>query len=179
MPRQIKITLRAVFQQPTGILNPMGMKMKGNFPVEIFRKADNWQVREISTPKRIVYEKLGRFCSIDLAIGGTGLHFERCVESWQMWGTVPGDGDTALSVERLLLPDEVVNLGGDKWGFRIPEDYTHIIHAPAVPLKAKVPPAACGAQVDAKCFINNRANVEPSCRKCAEVWREFYQEKSA
>lgn len=72
---------------------------------------------------------------------------------------------------------EVCDLGNGKWGFLQDEDRTHIIHAPSVPPGAHVPPAACGAQVNVKCFINNRANVEPTCRGCADVWRREYRDK--
>ncbi len=178
MPRQIKVTLRAVFQQPIGKLNPMGMKMNGKFPVEIFQRGEYWQCREIASPRRVVYEKLGKFVSLDYAIAQVSSTFETCAETWQMWGTPP-NGGAAGQLERLLQPDEVVDLGHDKWAFRMPEDFTHIIHQPSLPPGQKVPSAACGASVDAKCFISNLANVEPSCKKCAEVWRAYYQEKSA
>ena len=58
-----------------------------------------------------------------------------------------------------------------------PRTFTHILHAPSIPPDAKVPPAACGAKVSAKAFINNKANVERTCEGCAQVWREHYKGK--
>ena len=175
--RAIKITFRAVFQQPTGLLNPMGFKLSGTFPVEIFGQGERWQVREIASTRRKVYEKLGRFGSVEHAKATVKDVFETMLEPWQMWGTVAGDGKSSLAVERILTPYDVVSMGNGKWAALDDEDRTHIIHAPTIPPGAKIPPAACGASVNAKCFISTKANIEPSCRGCAEVWRKEYKGK--
>jgi hypothetical protein len=103
--------------------------------------------------------------------------FERRIVPWQLWGTVPGNGTSQLAVERPLEPYEVADLGNGKMALKGPEDYTHIIHAQTVPPGARIPPAACGVQVNAKCFISTKANVEPTCKACAEVWRREYQNR--
>ena len=173
--RVIKVTYRAVFQQPQGALNPLGMRIAAHVPVEVFQRGTSWQACEISG--RNVFTRLGKFGSASGARDRVAGAFEAQVQDWQIWGTVPGDGSTELAVERLLLPSEVCDLGNGKMGFRTAEDYTHILHAPTIPPGAHMPPAACGAKVDAKCFINNRANVEPSCKACAEIWRREYRGK--
>lgn len=175
--RAIKVTFRAVFENPIGALNPMGLKIPGPQPVEIFGQGERWQVRAISSPRRQVFEKLGRFSSVEHAKSGLSEVFEKMLEPWQLWGTVAGDGDRSLAVERILTPYDVVSLGNGKWAALDPEDRTHIIHAQTIPPGAKIPPAACGASVNAKCFISTKANIEPSCRGCAEVWRKEYQGK--
>jgi hypothetical protein len=43
--------------------------------------------------------------------------------------------------------------------------------------KQKIPTAACGNQVDAAAFINNKANLKPTCQGCAEVWEREYKGK--
>ena len=88
-----------------------------------------------------------------------------------MWGTPPGEAQ-----ERILTPEEVSVLDG-KLFFKQAEDYTHIIHAQTIPPGARIPPAACGVQVNTKCFISTKANVEPSCKACAEVWEREYRNK--
>lgn len=165
--RAIKVTYRAVFQQPIGLLNPMGMKLPGPFPVEIFGQGERWQIREIASPRRQVYEKLGRFGSVDHAKSAIKDVFEKMLEPWQLWAVMQG-------VERLVTPYDVVSCGNGKWAALDAEDRTHILHGPLINPKAKVPNAACGASVNAKCFISTKANVEPSCRECAEVWRKHY-----
>jgi hypothetical protein len=87
-----------------------------------------------------------------------------------MWAILEG-------VERLVTPYDVVSCGSGKWAALDAEDRTHIIHAQTIPPGARIPPAACGAQVNAKAFISTKANVEPSCRECAEVWKREYRNK--
>lgn len=184
--RAIKVTHRAVFQQPTGPeLNPMGLKLPGTFPVEIFPRGEYWLVREIASPKRQVYERLGKFSSLDAAKFGVREAFKSMIEPWQIWGIPPVGTPAAMtdlnsngkSLERLLTPYEIADLGNGKWGWIDPEDRTHILHGPLIDPKLKVPNAACGAQVNAKCFISTKANVEPTCKGCAEVWKQEYRDK--
>jgi hypothetical protein len=168
--RAIKVTFRAVFENPIGALNPMGLKLPGPQPVEIFGQGARWQVREIASPRRQKYEKLGHFDSIEHAQAALKDVFSKMLEPWQLWGAVAGQ-------ERMLMPYDVVSLGSNKWAALDDEDRTHILHGPLIDPKAKVPNAACGVSVNAKCFISTKANIEPSCRKCAEVWRKEYQNK--
>jgi hypothetical protein len=74
-------------------------------------------------------------------------------------------------------PYDVIDLGKGKWAAIDVEDRTHIIHAPSIPPGARVPPAACGASVNAKCFISTKANIEPTCRGCKQVWEREYKGK--
>lgn len=175
--RAIKVTFRAVFEQPIGSLNPMGVKLPGQFPVEIFGQGERWQVREIATPRRHVYTKLGRFISLDHAKREVRDHFARQIQDWQPWGDAPLPNSPELAENRMLTPYEVADCGEGKFGWIQDEDRTHIIHAPTIPPGARIPPAACGASVNAKCFISTKANIEPSCRGCAEVWRKEYQNR--
>jgi hypothetical protein len=155
----------------------MGVKLPGPFPVEIFGQGERWQAREIATAKRNLYEKLGRFGSLSHAKAEVSDAFEKQIEPWQLWGTMPANGNAAVTEERMLTPYDFIDLGNGKFGMLQDEDRTHIIHAQSIPPGARIPPAACGAQVNAKCFISTKANVEPSCRGCAEVWRKEYRDK--
>ena len=175
--RAIKITYRSVFEQPIGALNPMGLKLPGPCPVEIFGQGEKWQAREIGSPARATYTKLYKFTSPIQGMACVEQAFERRIELWQIWGTVPGDGKTTLAEERMMSPDEIVLDAHGRAFLKQPEDYTHIIHAQTIPPRAHIPPAACGVQVNAKCFISTRANVEPSCKGCAEVWKKEYRGK--
>ena len=170
--RNIKVTFRAVFHQPVGILNPMGLQIPGNFLIELFQKGSKWKVREI-TARRQVYEKLGRLASLEHAKTEMAFVFQQQLTPWQIWGIPPQE-----TMERQLSPDDVCDLGHDQFGWYQAEDRTHIIHAPTIPPGARIPPAACGAKVNAKCFISTKANVEPTCKSCAEIWRQHYKGKS-
>ena len=174
--RALKVTFRAVFQQPIGVLNPMGAKMSVALPIELFPSGAQWIARDISANGNIrgaVYHKLGRFVSLEHAKSTVEASFQNRLEPWQMWGKPPEE----CGVEIMLTPYEVADLGEGKFGWIQDEDRTHIIHAPTIPPGARIPPAACGAQVNAKCFISTKANVEPSCRGCKEVWEREYKGK--
>src|SRR5208283_359749 len=157
--RAIKVTFRAVFQQPIGKLNPLNAKFANPIVVEIVQFGAKWLAREIFSGG--VFTRLGRFSSIEQGKAELAANFERQVQDWQIWGRVPDNGD-----ERMLSPDEIVLDSHGKAFIKQAEDYTHILHAPTIPPGAHVPPAACGAQVNAKCFISTKANVEPSCKGC-------------
>jgi hypothetical protein len=177
--RAIKVTYRAVFQQPIGPeLNPMGLKLPGTFPVEIFSRGEQWLAREIASARRQVYDRLGKFVSLDAAKFGVKQVFEKQIADWQIWGIPPfGTQKDGMYVDRLLTPYDISDMGHGKFAWIDPEDRTHILHGPLIDPKAKVPNAACGASVNAKAFISTKANVEPSCRECAEVWRREYRNK--
>jgi len=169
--RAIKVTFRAVFRQPTGALNPGGFKIAGPVAVELFGSDKRWQARELSQAN--VFTRLGRFTSLEHAKSTVAASFQERLEPWQMWGKPPDE----CGVEIQLTPYEVADLGEGKFGWLQDEDRTHILHGPLIDPKAKVPNAACGAQVNAKCFISTKANVEPTCRGCKEVWEREYKSK--
>jgi len=173
--RAIKVTYRAVFQQPIGKLNPMELKVPGEIPVEVFRTGNTWQARDVSRIAN-AFTRLGKFFSADIAKSEVAAAFKHQLQDWQAWGIVPAAKGT-LTEERMLSPDEIVIDDKGKAFFKQAEDYTHIIHAPTIPPGARIPPAACGAQVNANCFISTKANVEPTCKACAEVWRREYAGK--
>jgi hypothetical protein len=169
--RTIRVTYRAVFRQPIGELNPFGSKIPGEFPVEIFGAGEKWQARTVAA-QPVVYKKLYHFTDAIQGMMEVERNFQERLEPWQVWGKPHNELQ-----ERMLDPSEICDLKGGKMGWKDPEDFTHILHAPTIPPGAHVPPAACGVQVNAKCFINNRANVEPTCKACAEVWRREYQNR--
>jgi hypothetical protein len=172
--RTIKVSYRAVFEQPIGPLNPMGLKLPGPCPVEIFQRGASWLSREIQSPRRQAYEKLGKYANLEHAKTSVAGAFQKQVQDWQIWGTPP---EPPTAQERLLTSDDITDLGNGQWGWIQDEDRTHILHGPLIRPELKIPNAACGAQVAAKCFISTKANIEPSCKACAEVWRREYKNK--
>jgi hypothetical protein len=175
--RAIKVTYRAIFEQPIGALNPMGLKLSGDVPVEVFHTSGGWQARAISRIPS-AFTRLGKFLNANIAKSEVANAFDHQVRDWQLWGIVPvpRTGEV-VTEERMLSPDEIIIDIHGKAFFKQAEDYTHIIHAQTIPPGARIPPAACGAQVNGKCFISTKANVEPSCKGCAEVWKKEYRGK--
>jgi hypothetical protein len=153
------------------------MRLPGTFPVELFQRGASWLAREIASPRRQGYDKLGKFASLEHAKAEVCRSFEKQVQDWQMWGMTPGNGVTDLSVEQMLTSYDVADLGNGQFGWIQDEDRTHILHGPLIDPTAKIPNAACGARVNAKCFISTKANVEPTCKGCAEVWKREYRGK--
>jgi len=179
----IKVTYRAVFEQPTGILNPMNLKLPGPCAIDVYGTGDRWKVR---TLQGVQYKKLGEHPGPSAAMRAAEEAHKTQLEAWQIWGTPPSPlyAPNPDFKDRLILPAEVKTLvkdGIERMYWLEPEDFTHIIHAPAIDPQSKdpIPPAACGAKLKAEAFINNRANVEPTCKACAAVWREHYQEQHA
>ncbi len=178
--KAIKVSWRAVFRQPIGVLNPLGAKLPGPFPVEIFGGGEKWQAREIASSKRVVYTKLPKFASVSNGKVTVAACFYQQVEPWSMWGSpLPisewHDKNQNPAAERVLLATEVKDLGDGKYGWYTSEDFTHILHAPTMQPGSGMPPAACGAKVPANCFVNNKLNIAPSCLGCLEVWEREYQ----
>lgn len=175
--RQIKVSYRAVFAQPIGILNPMNLVLPAPCPVEIYGSGQTWNARELLTIRREPYKKLARFSSAADGKAKVQEVFREQLRPWQMWGIIPAVPGKATTVERLLEPDEIQTMPDGRVLWKEAEDYTHIIHAPTLPAGERIPSAACGEKVPAKCFISTHANLEPTCKGCAPVWREHYQEK--
>jgi len=181
--RTIRVTYRAVFEQPIGALNPMGCKLPGPFPVEIFGTGERWQAREIASSRRQVYERLSRFTSPDTGKQVVESSFARKIQDWQIWGTVPATIEELMeegrpaAVERILIPGvDICDLGNNTWGLYGPDDRTHISTKAKDPTAKKFA-ARCGADVSPKLIVSTRANVEPSCPTCAEIYRQEYANK--
>src|ERR1017187_9812623 len=60
--RAIKVTYRAIFEQPIGALNPMGLKLPGDIPVELFGGPTRWQARPLGRIAN-AFTRLGTFGS--------------------------------------------------------------------------------------------------------------------
>jgi hypothetical protein len=167
--RAIRVTFRAVFANPLPPINPSGWPMRGQFPVEIFGDGQHWKAREIATPRREVYKKLMDFGNVESGMRVVEAAFGEKVQDWQLWGMPP---DPEVAEERILLPHEVCDLGNGKWGWYTAEDRTHISTGGGIHHgKATV---ACGAQVPPKIVISTKANIEPTCPKCAEVYQKEF-----
>ncbi len=173
--RILKVTYRSIQEQPCGILNPSGFKLPGPRPVEVFCKGDKWFLREIESPRRVVYDKLGSFVNARAAMDATHTSFARMREAWQMWGTPPADKEP-----RIIGPDEIKILDTGVVCWKEPEDFTHIMRTgPGFNTdgNARAFIAACEESLSPKHFISTKANVEPTCTICAEVWRREYKGK--
>jgi hypothetical protein len=125
-----------------------------------------------------VYDRIGKFASLDDAKQRVQMCFKKMVEPWQIWGIPPqspAEFANTPARERMLLPDEICSLGGDVFGWYTAEDQTHIIHAPVMVASVRETTAACGRRLAVKHFISNLANIRPTCKECAEIWEKEYK----
>lgn len=179
--KQITVTYRAVFAQPKGVLNPMNLRLPIPCPVEVFGAKDKWQAREILSPRRQVYEKLSKFASAAHGMQTVAEAHAEQLRPWQIWGAPPIDAgarkDHVKPEARLLDPHEIQVLQSGVVLWRELDDYTHIIHAPTLAAREKMPSAACGAKVKAESFVRNNINIRPTCKACAAVWDVHYKPK--
>ncbi len=179
--KAIKVTYVGVFKQPTNKLNPSGLRINAECPVEVFLRGGGWCVR--SVPGRVVYEKLGSFPSAQSARDGVRANFAEQVEDWQMWGEPPLTAQQRKDSKpllRMIQPEEVTMLPTGVVCWKEAEDFTHIMHTgPGLNVdgNAKAFRSACGEDLKPNLFISTKANVEPTCTACAEVWRREYKGK--
>jgi len=174
--RTIKVTYRAIFEQPIGALNPLGMKLPGQFPVEIFGAGDRWAAREIATARRQQYTRLPKFANPDSGKMVVTENFARQVQPWQIWGTPPRTEEGELQPERMLVPGvDICDLGNGEWGFYGPNDRTHISRDSRS--RAGQWLTACEAAVSHKLIVSLRAFIAPTCPKCAEIYNREYAGK--
>lgn len=178
----VKVTWRAVFEFPQGILNPLGVKVPGRQEVELYstgiRTDTRWEARAIIPGARPVrYTKFHQWATLALAKHDIEQSFREKLEDWRMWATPPvlQDGD-APQAHRPVEAGEVRECVGG-WRWVMPEDFTHIMHGAFIKPDEKLPRAACGGKLDAKYFVNNMGNVAPSCPKCNEVYQAEYVAK--
>jgi hypothetical protein len=171
--RQIKVVYRAVFQQ----LKSVAMICRAPVNVEVAQSGGQWISRSPDT--------------------GVSFHFTECQsaeaakkeaesrfitmlsDEWAIFGKPP-EGPAAL---RLLEPEEYTMKDGKVYWLEL-NDFTHIVDPKReltsigrINDKAKIWPAACGESPSVKQIISLKANIEPSCPKCAEVYRERYAAK--
>lgn len=184
--KTIRVAYRAVFEQPVGPLNPLKLTLPGPFPVEIFGAGEKWRAREIASSRRVVYERLSRFTDPEMGKQIVEAAFTRQVQPWQIWGIVPVTIEKLMeegrpaTVERMLVPGvDICDCGNGAWGLYTAEDFTHISHTGPENHSGGTPArtsyrAACGADVVHRKIVSTRANIAPSCRKCAEIYQARY-----
>jgi hypothetical protein len=171
--KTIDVTYRAVFEGPQGAINPIGAKIPGAFPMEVFRRGKAFYARNLAAPGKTPIARLGNDASAEGMKRTVSVSFKTCIAIWSIYGTPPDE-----QIERELLPFEFLDIRiPGKVGWYEPRDRTHIIHALLVPEGARVPPPACGAKVKTDTYIDPRANVEPTCPKCAAIWKQEYKGK--
>ena len=171
--RQIRVVYRAVFQQ----LKSVAMICRAPVNVEVAQLGNGvWISRSPDTGVSF------RFTECQSAEAARWEAEDRFVEmlsdGWWMLGKPP-DG----SLLRPLEPEEYTMKDGKVYWYEL-NDFTHIMdpkrkltEVGSVIDKAKIWPAACGESPSVKRIISLKADIEPSCPKCAEVYRERYAKK--
>jgi hypothetical protein len=168
--RVIHVTYRAVFKRLKDTL----FRFDGPVNVEIYQQKDKWMAR---SPDTLVDFPFTACQSPESMKKECAARFEKQLsDKWWIFGKEPapkggskGMGDNPV---RELQPDEIQIKDGKVY-FLETDDYTHIMD-PKNPAPRPSPasnPAACGQWPKMKNFISLKANIPPSCRQCAEVYK--------
>lgn len=157
--KAIRVSYRAVFRQPIGRLNPAGFKMPAEVRIEVFGTGEHWKARNLDTGS-IIGAKAPTPLRAQQSIAEC---FAEQIAEWQMWAPA---GENGAEIE--VNPDQIIDLDNGRYQIRGPEDLTHI--APAGEYSPRKMTAACGATIAGKNVISIRANVTPTCQKCAEIY---------
>lgn len=168
--KQIKPRYRAVFQQ----LKSVAMKCSAAVNVEVIQRGTGLWICQ--SPDTGVEFRFTPMQSAQAAKQEAESRFEIMLSDGWFMMAKPPDGP---SVIRLLEPDEYVEKDGKIYWFEL-DDFTHIVD-PAKPmdpnnLKA-VHPAACGDLPKIGKFVSLKANVPPTCKRCAEVYAERFAKR--
>lgn len=166
----MKITYRAQFRQPVGVLNPLNVTVRAVVTVELFHAAGHWRAREIDSRERNIFERLGQHPGAQGAMTAVQAAFAEQLTRWQMHA---GDDGRPIS------PDEVA-AGPDVNGIVTLKPVTHITDFAAEAAERKsgkhrsTVHAPCGKNVSPKSIISVKANVLPTCPACRAVYERDY-----
>jgi len=156
--RQIRLAYRAQFRQPTGALNPMGLKLAIPVDVEVFEaKIGQWTLRSPVT--NAVFTELPACASATEARRQAAANFTEQIGDWQ-----PFHG-----CEPILPADFVIKDDGKAYLLEA-EDFTHIL-APGQAASRKDAPTLCGRTLPHRYFANRDQGPPPTCRICAAQLR--------
>ena len=169
--RLIHVTYRAVFTQLKSSL----FKMNGPVNVEVIERYNQWVCQSPDTGVEFQFTKMP---SAESAQEECASRFEKMLsDGWWIFGREPrpaGQTGPREDVARLLNPDEIQIKDGKVY-FLEANDFTHIFDPKNTDRpsgdKDKSAQAACGQWPRIRNFISLRANVEPTCKGCAEVYR--------
>ena len=168
--RLIHVTYRAVFTQLKSSL----FKMNGPVNVEVIERYNQWVCQSPDTGVEFQFTKMP---SAESAQKECASRFEKMLsDGWWIFGREPAvkGSKEPRDGPRLLNPEEIQITDGKVY-FLEANDFTHIFD-PANPTrptgdKDKSALAACGQWPRIRNFISLKANVEPTCKGCAEVYR--------
>lgn len=162
----MKVTYRARFRQPVGVLNPMGVPVPAVVTVEVFEIGRRWRAREIDTRERRVFERLGEhIAGAAAAQAAVEASFAEQIAPWRMHAAEDG---RALPPEEVdIAPDGTVTL----------KPLTHITDfaaESAAKKERRSVHAPCGKDVSPKVIISVKAGIPPTCPACREVYEREY-----
>jgi len=166
--RALKVTYRAVFRQPLGALNKLGVRLACDIPVEIYQSVDKWIARRPGT--RSDFVEIPAAMSQESMKTSVQQSFETQVSEWQMYkpdGEVVQPGETKVNGNGTVMLLE-------------PEDFTHIQHPdPAcAPENKKLARARCGGTFKHQAFASTLENAPPpTCAICLASLKELRESR--
>ena len=174
--RVIHVTYRAVFKRLKDTL----FKYSGPINVEVIQLGNGMWISQ-SPETGAQFDKFTACASPESAKKEAACRFHEQVSEWSIFGKEPAPKGSKepRPPARQLLPHEIQIKDG-KVFFLETDDYTHIMD-PAVPSvtdrgvqgRPDMPTgmAACGQWPKMKNFISLKANIPPTCKQCAEVYK--------
>lgn len=151
----MRVTFRAVFMQPTGVLNPMGLKIPTPITVELYPGPSNsYRAREIDSKHRRSFRHVQRMANLEAAKSAIRASFTEQLTDWTMHD--PAKNGAALS------PDEVITLPGGTVTRKPPTHYATAMEG----LSKTTRRAVCGKTVDVTVIVQTR----PTCPQCQIIF---------
>lgn len=152
---------RAVFQQPTGKLNPLGARFSCDIEVEIYRVGSKWLARRPNTSAQFAeLGEAGSHSSMKTLVAGS---FERRTKPWSAYDKQGNPIDPA-TIRRTLEDGSIEVLE--------PEDFTHIQNTGVLPPGKNMAVSLCGGKFNFTAFASTLPNAPaPTCAACAALRR--------
>ena len=171
--RLIHVTYRAVFTQLKFSL----FKMNGPVNVEVIERYNQWVCQSPDTGVEFNFTKMP---SAESAKTEAASRFEKMIsDGWWTFGREPrpaGQKGPREDGPRMLNPEEIQIKDGKVY-FLEANDFTHIFNPtnpnPPSGNKDHSTLAACGQYPRIRNFVSLKANVEPTCKACAEIYRSI------
>ncbi len=159
----MKISYRAQFRQPVGVLNPLGVTVRAVLTVELLHAAGYWIARLQGT----IEERLGRHPGAQAAMQAVQSSFAEQLTPWQMHAVNDG---------LPISPDEIA-AGPDTRGWITLKPLTHITDFAAEAAdktQRRTVHAPCGKAANPKLIVSVKTGVPPTCPICREVYEREY-----
>jgi len=161
----VRVTFRAQFAGPIGVLNTLGLNLDRCPPttVEVFRRGNKWYARECDTKRLAEFWQIGSSETHGTMKDLIAATFTSQVTPWTMFDTFGNPLDAALVEE------------DPKGDFRKIQA-THIAHQSQMGMPGNQFKTECGITANAPQIRSKRGQQPPTCPECRKVWETIKEE---